>query len=219
MKRKGALLLLLAAALPLLCGCAFLLERDYSVTEPHTSQAWESGEADVLEAEDVQGVVNGLLTLIGRYRQDGTLRLLQCPDALTADMWVDQALAQVQKETGRGSYAADYILYSVEKTQNCYEISVRIGYRRSEEEVRGIYYATTVDAVADLLPEVIAQGKTALVLHVASFEPSDESRLEEILKSILLPAGSQLPELRRLWTVNYYPNAEQPVILEILLHD
>ena len=62
-------------ALCLLTGCAPLLERTYSVSEPHSSKFWESEAAGTLRAETHQDVVNDLLLLVGQHRETAALRL------------------------------------------------------------------------------------------------------------------------------------------------
>ena len=49
-------------ALSLLTGCASLLERSYTTSEPHSSKFWESEAADTLRAENRQDMVNDLLS-------------------------------------------------------------------------------------------------------------------------------------------------------------
>ena len=53
-------------ALGLLTGCASLLERSYTTSEPHSSKFWESEAAATLRAENRQDMVNDLLILIGK---------------------------------------------------------------------------------------------------------------------------------------------------------
>ncbi len=213
MKKSGMLALLVLTAW-LLCGCAYLLQRDYTSVEPHTSQSWESGGADVLEAEGSQEVENAVLTMISRYVEDGTVQLKQCYDETTADQWVSQALTQVQKQTGLGAYAVDYMLYSIEKGQNVYEANLHIGYRRTEEQIKNVYYASTMEAIKDLLPQAIQQGREELAVHISSFDVEDVQNLDQMLRELLLPAESQGTET--FWQVNYYPSQEEPALIEIL---
>ena len=49
-------------ALGLLTGCASLLERSYTTSEPHSSKFWESEAAATLRAENRQDMVNDLLS-------------------------------------------------------------------------------------------------------------------------------------------------------------
>ena len=63
---KGQRLAAAGLALCLLTGCAPLLERSYTVSEPHSSKLWESEAAGTLRAENHQDIVNDLLILIGQ---------------------------------------------------------------------------------------------------------------------------------------------------------
>ena len=67
----------LAAALLMLplTGCGSLLNRDYSVTEPHSSSYYESEDRSVLRAESYQDLVNALLVLISGGAKEGTIWL------------------------------------------------------------------------------------------------------------------------------------------------
>ena len=58
-----------------LTGCTSLLEREYSVTEPHSSKFWESEAAGTLRAENAQDIVNDLLLLIAQHTETATIRL------------------------------------------------------------------------------------------------------------------------------------------------
>ena len=63
--KRLALVLAIVLAVSLLCGCGSLLERQYSVVQPHSQKYWEAGSSGVLRAEDYGEIVNGLLTLLG----------------------------------------------------------------------------------------------------------------------------------------------------------
>ena len=71
-------------ALGLLTGCASLLERSYTTSEPHSSKFWESEAAATLRAENRQDMVNDLLILIGQHTETASLRLYNFPDEQTA---------------------------------------------------------------------------------------------------------------------------------------
>ena len=218
MRYAGAAAALLLAVS--LCGCASLLERSYTSVAPHTSQSWESGQADLPEASSSETLDPLLLTMVGRYMGSGVLRLTQCPDVQTAELWISQALWRVQKESGLGSYAVEYALYHVnepERGQTAYEVEVRIGYRRTEQEVQSIYYATTIEAVPELLAEVSNAGENALAIHISAFEEGDVQRVEELIAEVLLPTGAEAGTPEEFWESHFYPSKESPVILEILL--
>ena len=76
----------LAAALLMLplTGCGSLLNRDYSVTEPHSSSYYESEDRSVLRAESYQDLVNALLVLISGGAKEGTIWLYPDDSGLPA---------------------------------------------------------------------------------------------------------------------------------------
>ena len=91
----------LAAALLMLplTGCGSLLNRDYSVTEPHSSSYYESEDRSVLRAESYQDLVNALLVLISGGAKEGTIWLYPDDSGLPAPQAAERACLEVQKET------------------------------------------------------------------------------------------------------------------------
>ena len=218
MKKRGVMALLLCVCL-LLSGCSALLEREYSSLQPHTSQSWDSGNVNQIEVESPISLQEGVLSLISRYRQTGTIRLLKCADETTADNWVSAALRSLQAESGLGAYAVDYIIYSVKKIPGSrnFDVDFEITYRRTEEQVKSIYYATNVEAVTELLAGAVEDGCRELVVHFSSFSAEDYRRLDEILRGGLLPPDLQNQEISDMWELVVYPNEENPIVIEILL--
>ena len=133
-------------ALGLLTGCASLLERSYTTSEPHSSKFWESEAAATLRAENRQDMVNDLLILIGQHTETASLRLYNFPDEQTALEELEKAAQEVQQETPLGAYAVEYITYISQPQRSYYEINVQIGYRRSEEQIQTIVNATSFTA-------------------------------------------------------------------------
>ena len=84
-------------ALGLLTGCASLLERSYTTSEPHSSKFWESEAAATLRAENRQDMVNDLLILIGQHTETASLRLYNFPDEQTALEELEKAAQEVQQ--------------------------------------------------------------------------------------------------------------------------
>jgi hypothetical protein len=97
----AAALLVLVKLLPL-TGCGSLLNRDYSVTEPHSSSYYESEDRSVLRAESYQDLVNALLVLISGGAKEGTIWLYPDDSGLPAPQAAERACLEVQKETPLG---------------------------------------------------------------------------------------------------------------------
>lgn len=205
---------IVALALCLLTGCSALLERTYSTAEPHSSKFWESEAAGTLRAENHQDVVNDLLLLVGQHRETATLRLYDFESDLAVADTLERAAAEVQQETPMGAYAVEYITTSSHAQRGYYEVAVRVGYRRTPEQLQAVVNATSPEALYSLLAGALDEEKTELAVRMGYWGPDGQTRLEE--------AVLQLREERELtetvpWVVNYYPTAEKPGLVEFLL--
>ena len=212
MKRRiMALALALAMALPL-SGCG-LLERGYGSVEPHSSSYYESGAANVLRAENNQDLVNDLLVLIGDYATEGTIWLYPGEEALEAEQAIEDACQEVQRETPMGSYAVEYMTYTVSDDNRAYsEIKLTIAYRRTEAELKAIVHATSVSALHTLLTAAAGNDAAELVVQVGYFDDQAQE-VRDIVAQVQQEQGRE-PEQ---WQVNFYPNETSAGIIEILM--
>lgn len=206
--------LVLAAVLCLLTGCSALLERTYATAEPHSSKFWESEAAGTLRAENHQDVVNDLLLLVGQHRETATLRLYDFKGDLAVADTLEKAAAEVQQETPMGAYAVEFITTSSHAQRGYYEVAVRIGYRRTPEQLQAVVNATSPEALYSLLAAALDDGKTELAVRMSYWGENGQTRVEE--------AMAQLREERDLtetvpWVVNYYPAEKDPGLVEFLL--
>lgn len=207
MKRKTGVLAALAA-LCLLTGCASLLERQYSVVEPHSSKFWESEAAGTLRAENYQDVVNDVLLLIGQHTESATIRLYNFSDDMAVAETLEQATTEIQQETPMGAYAVEYITSSSRAQRGYYEISVQISYRRTAQQIQAVVNATSTEALPSLLEAALAAGESELAVRIGYWrEDEDPERVSNVV--------SQIREKLELtdtpaWTITYYP-ASGPV--------
>lgn len=214
MSRNIGRLAALALALCLLTGCSALLERTYSTAEPHSSKFWESEAAGTLRAENHQDVVNDLLLLVGRHQETATLRLYDFKSDLAVADTLEEAAAEIQQETPMGAYAVEFITTSSHAQRGYYEVAVRIGYRRTLEQLQAVVNATSPEALYSLLAAALDDGKTELAVRMGYWGENGQARMEE--------AMAQLREERELtetipWVVNFYPAQENPGLVEFLL--
>ena len=211
MRARWAALLLAAL---LLTGCTPLLEREYSTTEPHSSKFWESEAADTLRAENYQDIVNDILLLIAQHTDDATVRLYDFEDDVSVADTLERAAVEIQQQTPLGAYAVSYITTSSQAQRGYYEIAVKIGYRRTAEQIQSVVNATRPEAVSSLLEAALNDGRTELAVRIGYWGQDGQSGIES--------AVAQVREERELteetpWLVNYYP-AEGPVgLVEFLL--
>lgn len=218
MKKKKVLCLLLALSL-LLCGCGGLLERSYSSLEPHSATYWENEEEDTLRADTYQDLVNALLLLVGERADEATVRLYG-QEGEDMELMAQRACSEVQRETPMGAYLLDYITYSGAGEKDCYELSVRFGYRRTAEQQESIIGATNTEAIPELLRQTYGQELREIAIRVDYFSVDRagvEALVWETQRELLALAEEEELTAAERWQVAFYPDAENVGIVEILL--
>ena len=206
-------LLALLLSLTMLSGCASLLEREYSVVEPHSSKFWV-GVEDTLRAENYQDIVNDLLILISQHTERAGLRLYGMGQEGAVAGLLNRALDEVQQETALGSYAVEYIAVSREAQRGRVDVDVLIGYRRSEAQVKALVSASSAEAVYSLLDAALEQEKEELAVRIGYW---GEESLQQVEQAVLrLREDRELLE-RPPWTLARYPKEGPVGLLEFTL--
>ena len=210
---RGRWAALLLAAL-LLTGCTPLLEREYSTTEPHSSKFWESEAAGTLRAENYQDIVNDLLLLIGQHTEAATIRLYNFEDDVSVADTLERAAVEIQEQTPLGAYAVSYITTFSQAQRGYYEIAVKIGYRRSAEQIQSVVNATRPEAVSSLLEAALNDGRTELAVRIGYWGQDGQSGIESAVAQVREEWGltEKMP-----WLVNYYPEEGPVGLVEFLL--
>lgn len=213
----------LAAALALtllMSGCSSLLEREYSVVEPHSKKYWES-ESGVLRAEDYQDLVNGILTLVAAHTTESIVRLYM-PELslLETEELLQQACREIQTETAAGAYAVEYLTYTLSESTAYREAAFRIRYRRTAEQqasMVSVTSVTTAEAMEELIRGAAEAGREELTLRIHYFTaPEEEIRL--LLQTLEQEyRGEYENEESASWSVEFYPSGGEQRIVEVLL--
>lgn len=210
--KKSVLCLLLTLTL-CMSGCGSLLEREYSVVEPHSSTYYESENRSVLRAESYQDLVNDLLLLVGNHDEEGTIFYYGTEDMPTAADAAEKACREVQQETPMGAYAVDYLTYTVDdEPRNYTAISLTLGYRRSAEQISGIVHTSGVSALHDLLTTAAQNGAEELTIRVSYFNHEETD-----VRAMVQQVQSEQGRTQEFWQVNFYPDGSNVGIIEIIL--
>ena len=127
--KKRALPLLLAVLL-CLTGCGSFLQREWYEVKDHSSSYYEGSGRGVLQADTYQDLVNDILLLVGNHTEEGTIRLYYGGEGLDATDAAEMACREVEHDTPLGSYAVEYLQYTLDDSARNYsEITVTISYR------------------------------------------------------------------------------------------
>ena len=208
---KKRMLPLLLAALLCLTGCGSFLEREWYEVKDHSSSYYEGSGRGVLQADTYQDLVNDILILVGNHTEEGTIRLYCSQEGLDANEAASSACQEVEHDTPVGSYAVEYLQYTVDDSARNYsEIVLNIGYRRTEQQLNDIVHATNISALQDMLADAAAQGLAELVVQFSSTDGT-AADVERLIRSVETDVGGQG------WTVTFYPNRDNVGLVEILL--
>ena len=192
-----------------------LLERQYVTVEPHSGKFWESEAARTLRAENYQDIVNDILLLISQRRETATLRLYHFDDDVTISDRLEQATVEIQQQTPLGSYAVAYIASVSQAQRGYYEIKLRIGYRRTAEELRAIVNATSPEALYTLLRDALDRKQTELAVRIGYWGNSGQEQVENAKARLREDEGlTDFPD----WPETlYYPEQGPVGLLEFRL--
>ena len=211
MGKRWCAALLCAVLACSMTGCGDFLDREWYEVKDHSPTYYEGEGRDVLRADTYQDLVNNILILVGNHAESGTIWLYYAQEGLDAAEAAEKASREVEKDTPMGSYAVSYIQYTVDDTARNYsEIVVTIGYKRTEKEIINMVHATNVSALHDLLSDAAAEGKTSLVVQLSAFEGQSYQVRQAGGAGQAAAGGSG-------WTTNFYPNADNPGVVEIIM--
>ena len=211
MGKRWCAALLCAVLACSMTGCGDFLDREWYEVKDHSPTYYEGEGRDVLRADTYQDLVNNILILVGNHAESGTIWLYYAQEGLDAAEAAEKASREVEKDTPMGSYAVSYIQYTVDDTARNYsEIVVTIGYKRTEKEIINMVHATNVSALHDLLSDAAAEGKTSLVVQLSAFEGQSYQVRQAVAQLQAAVVGSA-------WTTNFYPNADNPGVVEIIM--
>ena len=211
MGKRWCAALLCAVLACSMTGCGDFLDREWYEVKDHSPTYYEGEGRDVLRADTYQDLVNNILILVGNHAESGTIWLYYAQEGLDAAEAAEKASREVEKDTPMGSYAVSYIQYTVDDTARNYsEIVVTIGYKRTEKEIINMVHATNVSALHDLLSDAAAEGKTSLVVQLSAFEGQSYQVQQTVYQVQSAMGGSG-------WVTNFYPNAANAGVVEILM--
>ena len=200
----------------LLTGCASLLEREYVSVEPHSGRFWESEAADILRAEGYQDIVNDLLLLVSQHTETATLRLYDFRDEAQVTEALERAAQEVRQQTPLGAYAVSYITSISQQQRGYYEVAIRIGYRRTEQQLQSVVNATSGAAVYSLLENALDQGGQELAVRISYWNDKSQLEVEQAIEQLRTDRDFTV---EHPWVIHYYPATGDVGLVEVLMFD
>lgn len=210
---KRAVILMLACLMCLSAAGCSMLERSYTNVQPHSSSYYESEDKSVLRAETYQDLVNDLLVLIGEHREEGSI-WLYVQEGADVQQMMEKACSEVQDETPLGSYAVEYMTYTVAESSRGYmDVKLTISYRRTAQETAQVVNITGVAALRDLLHGAAENGASSLAVQLGNGAYSAMEIYDMVAEAAVQYEGGGA------WRVEFYPDEQRAGIVEIVMSE
>ncbi len=190
---KKHILALVPALALLLSGCAFLLERSYTVVEPYTNRYLDTAAEDALRAESYQDLVNSLLMLVEEHSTEGVIRYYGEND-LTAYSLALAARREVLQETVLGSYLLQDLKLSFSGEDTYSSLAFTFTYREEAEDPEKLMVLSGTQSLVDLLRMSVREGHNMLTARF--FEKTDRTDITAAVESLWqeLQQGEREPD-------------------------
>ena len=209
--RRALLALALCCALAL-TGCSALLDRPYTVVEPHAEQP-AAGDGTSIQVSTYSELVNAVLFFVSQGTEEGLLQLVDYSGEVEADL--NRACLEVARDDPLGAYAVDFIKNSCTRVLTTYEAVISISYRRTREQLSSLVNVTGASAIREEVGAALADYRSEVVLRVAYFT-ADAVAITRLVRQAYYDAPDAalgMPEC----TVALYPDTGSQRIVEILL--
>lgn len=154
-----------------LCGCAALLERSYSVSEPYADRYWDSSAEDTLRVESYQDLVNSLLMLIEQRAEEGVIR---CYGEVGDYTQALAAKGEVVRETMLGSYLLKNMRINFESGTSYSTLTCTMSYREDAEDIDSLMVLSDSQSLVDLLRLTVREERDKLTARFAYDTPRED---------------------------------------------
>lgn len=208
-KRLSALAL---AILLTLSGCSAMLERSYTSSEAHVDYAVVQ-EDSALRVETYPGLVSSFLYLVQEHSSEGSIRLYHYSGDVDDDL--ASAKDEVLNRDPIGTFAVSSLEYTSTRILTYYEVTVRITYAHSAQEVEDIQPLPSVTALRQELDRMVTERQEQGVFLVSYFSGAGDLADILFLQSIYnAPAFYCDPDSLR-YNIRLYPETGTRRIVEI----
>ncbi|MDR3210042.1 MAG: hypothetical protein LBT36_05420 [Oscillospiraceae bacterium] len=190
--RRGLLILLCAAALAALYGCASILEGEKLAITPHTETVTPMPPGNALEASDYEELRGAFRELILRHEPRGSVNAYGYEGDVEED--VRRACRELVEDDPIGAYAVSELNAAATQIVSYYEIEVDLAYRRTREQVDAIVTASTLRYLkSELLDMLSGYREDAAILTTLDISEAEvqtyirEAYYENPLRIVMMP--------------------------------
>ena len=207
-----AALLLTAAVLLTMSGCLPLLNRTYYVEKDYAADETGGGETE-RKVRDSADIYRALLAFIQQHAENGKLIFSDYTGDMESEL--TQTIRRVKNESALGAFAVESISYETSRIVSYYEADVKLTYKRTAEQIDGIFQALSTANLREVLDAALAQRQTYLAVKTGASE-LDAGQITQMLQAAVDHNPLQvvlLPEM----SFEIFPPEGSQRILEITL--
>lgn len=214
MKRILSLLLAAAVLLPL-GGCASIFDREVYTEEPYEAVSDTlDAEEDLAEAiSNYTALRRAISRLVAEHTESAELQFQNYDGSISQD--ISTACWEVKSSTPLGAFAVDYISYDLSRIVSYYQAEIHITYKKSAYQVESLEQVETLSAMRTRLSDALQNGETYLVLEIAAASLTADTVSESVAQSYY--ADPLLCPVLPAVTTGLYPESGVTRILEITL--
>ena len=198
-------MLLLLASLFLLCGCSRFYDGEYSYVTSHEEPGALVGDTEqYYEVRTYVGMKNAVQSLISAAAETGTIRVKDYSSSVQDD--IARVCLDATRDFPMGAYAVEYISHSVSRIFGYDEVSLRISYRMTPEEMASVRSATTLSDVYSFIENAVVKGQEHITIQTSSL-----SVKEQVLLTYLHNLYRTHPELltsEPKAVITFYPSED-----------
>ena len=193
----------------LLCGCAPFGSNTYVVVEPHDEGYEVAIDSNAVTVSSYLGLKNAITDMVEECVTDGVIRAEGYTGEITEDL--SSAVYEVWRGDPLGAFAVDYMTYDCSKIVSYYEIHIHTTYRRTQEEIESVEYASGLSGLRDKIREAMETYEPVVRIRVSDYQEVDYEELVLELFQEHPEFALEQPEI----TVTSYPETGSQRILEI----
>ena len=192
-------------SLLLICGCSRFYDGEYSYVTSHEEPGALVGDTEqYYEVRTYVGMKNAVQSLISAAAETGTIRVKDYSSSVQDD--IARVCLDATRDFPMGAYAVEYISHSVSRILGYDEVSLRISYRMTPEEMAAVRSATTLSDVYTVIENAVVKGLEHITIQTSSL-----SVKEQVLLTYLHNLYRTHPELltsEPKAVITFYPSED-----------
>ncbi len=202
MKRLIVFVLVIFAALTVLCSCDSILDGDTLSITAH-QEPLEKVTDSVIEAGTFDELKDNMLVFISKYEETGEIRAYSYEGIIQED--IDLACSQIMSEEPLGAYAVADIFGIATKIVSYYQIEINITYKVTKEQLNSIFSVSTIRYLKSELLDTLAGYKPSMSVQTKNLDLSEEDALSYV--SDIYYENPKDIVLMPVTTVEFFPDS------------